>query len=634
MTELELKRLLEDIARVRVGVVGDFCLDVYWFLDPSASESSLETGLPTQPVRDQRCSLGGAGNVAYNLSAMGCRRVAVFGVVGDDPWGREMAALLKAAGANTQGLLVQAKDWATPAYVKPYEGEREHPRMDFGNFNRLADATAALLLDRIEQAMPALDVLIINQQVRQGLHTETFRRGLAARMQQRTKPIFIVDSRHYSDAYPSAFLQINDHEAVRLRSAGQAPEAQAGKSEVSAAAEALFARRGQPVFITRGARGCLVCDAQGIHEVPAIQVFGPIDTVGAGDSLLSGAALALGAGRDPASAAKLGTLAAAVTIRKLRETGTASPAELLEMARGAEYVYHPGLAEDTRQARYLEGTEFEIVVKRPVPFRATHAIFDHDGTLSTLRQGWEEIMEPMMVRAILGPAYATADESLYRRVCSRVADFVGWTTGIQTVVQMQGLVAMVREFGQVPEADILDAAGYKRIYNEELLQRVHARLAKFHAGELALEDLTLKGAVSFARGLQRAGVQLVLASGTDQEDVVAEARALGYADLFAGGIYGSVGDVERDAKRVVLDHILADIGSGAVSGLVTFGDGPVEMRETHRRGGWAVGVASDEIRRFGLNPAKRARLIRAGADMVIPDFSQFNRLLKLMGVEP
>jgi len=148
-----------------------------------------------------------------------------------------------------------------------------------------------------------------------------------------------------------------------------------------------------------------------------------------------------------------------------------------------------------------------------------------------------------------------------------------------------------------------------------------------------LEDLTLKGAVSFARGLQRAGVQLVLASGTDQEDVVAEARALGYADLFTGGIYGSVGDVERDAKRVVLDRIMADIGSGAVNGLVTFGDGPVEMRETHRRGGWAVGVASDEIRRFGLNPAKRARLIRAGADMVIPDFSQYDRLLKLMGVE-
>jgi hypothetical protein len=113
---------------------------------------------------------------------------------------------------------------------------------------------------------------------------------------------------------------------------------------------------------------------------------------------------------------------------------------------------------------------------------------------------------------------------------------------------------------------------------------------------------------------------------------MAEARAMGYADLFTGGVYGSIGDVHHEAKRVVLDRILRDLGPAGIAGLATFGDGPVEMRESRKRGGYAVGVASDEIRRFGLNPSKRARLIRAGADLVIPDFSQLEQLLDLLGV--
>jgi hypothetical protein len=43
-----------------------------------------------------------------------------------------------------------------------------------------------------------------------------------------------------------------------------------------------------------------------------------------------------------------------------------------------------------------------------------------------------------------------------------------------------------------------------------------------------------------------------------------------------------------------------------------------------------VGVASDEIKRYGLNPIKRSRLIRAGADLVISDFTEMDHLLKLL----
>jgi phosphoglycolate phosphatase-like HAD superfamily hydrolase len=274
--------------------------------------------------------------------------------------------------------------------------------------------------------------------------------------------------------------------------------------------------------------------------------------------------------------------------------------------------------------------DFEIVSRSRPPSRTEFAIFDHDGTVSVLREGWEKIMEPVMVRAILGEKYATADESLYHRVVARVRDYIDKSTGIQTLLQMQGLVGMVREFGCVPAAAILDELGYKRIYNDALMELVRVRLGKLRRGELSVDDLTLKDAVPLLRRLKASKVRMYLASGTDEADVISEARELGYADLFDGGIHGSVGDVNREAKKIVLDRIISDIGAGAR--LITFGDGPVEMRETHKRGGFAVGVASDEVRRFGMNWDKRTRLIRAGADLVIPDFSQLDRLLETLGL--
>jgi hypothetical protein len=70
--------------------------------------------------------------------------------------------------------------------------------------------------------------------------------------------------------------------------------------------------------------------------------------------------------------------------------------------------------------------------------------------------------------------------------------------------------------------------------------------------------------------------------------------------------------------------------NGAFDQLITFGDGPVEMRETKRHGAVAIGVASDELRRFGMNLEKRRRLIRAGADALVPDFSQWQHLWRLL----
>jgi beta-phosphoglucomutase-like phosphatase (HAD superfamily) len=241
-------------------------------------------------------------------------------------------------------------------------------------------------------------------------------------------------------------------------------------------------------------------------------------------------------------------------------------------------------------------------------------------------------MGPVMIKSILGEIYHKVDETVFNRVKTRVEEVIDKTTGIQTLMQMKILLDLIREFGFVNENKMLDEFGYKEIFNRELLAMVGEREAKLKDGELNVDDLTIKNAIPFIKQLQNKGIKLYLTSGTDEEDVRHEASILGYDKYFEGGIHGAVGDINKEAKKIVLDRILDTIGSSEASRIVTFGDGPVEIRETHKRGGITVGVASDELRRHGLNQVKRTRLIKAGAGMIVPDFSQAGKILEMLNI--
>jgi rfaE bifunctional protein kinase chain/domain len=632
MDKEKLKKLINEIEDVKIAVIGDFCLDSYWFIDESKSEISVETGQATRPVSEQKYSLGGAGNVANNFAAMGVRDVRAFGVIGADPFGNEMVKIMTQGGINPDNLIVQEERWSTHVYAKPYIGDEEQNRIDFGNFNCLSKETADRLIENLRNQVSEVDLVIINQQVLSGIHTEYFRDRLVEVINSFPEKVFIVDSRNYSDYYEGAYRKMNDTEAAVLCEYDKEPDDVVLYSEVKEAAQLLYEKYGKPLFITRGERGSLVVDEGGITEVCGLMIISQVDTVGAGDSYLAGAAAALAAGYSMKIAAEIGSYVAGVTVQKLFQTGTATPAEIMQIGVDPDFIYNPELAEDIRRAKYWRDTGIEIVSKWPENPGITHAIFDHDGTISTLRQGWEEIMAPMMIKSVLGEKYKEANEAIYNKVKQRVYDFIDKTTGIQTLVQMKGLVKLVREFGFVPEEEILDEFGYKEIYNNELLEMVGKRQAKLTRGELAVEDYTLKNAVPFVQKLYNAGIKLYLASGTDEEDVKNEAAILGYDYLFEGGIYGAVGDVKKEAKKMVLDRILSIIGDSGTGNIATFGDGPVEIRETRKKGGLTIGVASNEMKRHSLNESKRTRLIKAGADVIIPDFSQLDTLLQLLNI--
>lgn len=627
-----LKALLADLQRARIGVVGDFCVDSYYIVEVEAAEPSLETGISTRPVREQRQTLGGAGNVMANLHSLGVTQLSAFAVIGDDINGRELLRLLADRNVDTSGLVTQSEGWMTNSYLKPIVKGEECHRYDFGIFNQLAPESEALLLKTITAALPALDVLVVNQQFKSSIYTQSFQEGLNAALRAHPRVIALVDCRQLAAAFPTGWRKLNDLEATRLCGRIYQPRDTIPRVVTLAAASELFARWQTPVFVSRGGRGCIAVDINGIHETPGLHIIKKIDSVGAGDSMVAGIASCLAVKATTGEAIAFGNFVAGVTVQKLHQTGTATPAEILAIGDSPDYVYAPELAGDLRSAAYAEGTEIEIAEALPKEFNIRYAIFDHDGTISTLRQGWEQVMEPVMMRAILGPACDTIDRGSFDRVTRQVREFVDQTTGIQTLQQMHGLALMVREAGFVAETEILDAAGYKRIYNNALMKLVQQRMDRLRRGELGVEDFTLKNAVTLLRRLHAAGIRLFLVSGTDEQDVKQEAKALGYAALFEGRIYGASQDMAHDAKRMVLEKIIREIGPENAADIVTFGDGPVEIRETRKRGGLAVGLASDERQRFGVQPEKRTRVIRAGAHLVTGDFAQIDALLALLRI--
>ena len=626
-----LAALLARIATLRCGVVGDFALDVYFDYREDTGDVSLETGKTVFHAGQLRASPGAAGNVVMNLLALRPRAAHVFGVVGPDLHGRELRHCLADAGADTAGLVVQPTGWDTQTYVKPHRDATEQNRLDFGCENAVAPASHQAVLAALAAALPALDVLLINQQFRAPLLTPDFAEGLNALLARHPRVVALADCRDAADLLRGVIQKLTTGEVARLL--GVEPADPQAEGACRAQLAAAVARMGGPVLLTRSEYGLLVGAPDGaVVAQPGVMILDDTDPVGAGDTCAAAFAACRGAGASWAEAAAVANLAASVTVRKLGQTGTATPAEITAAHAAAEYVYHPDIASDPRQARYRDGTQLEVINEAPSRPLA-HVIVDHDGTISVLREGWEAVMFATALDCICGAARATLSRRRLDALEAKVRRLIEQTTGIQTIQQMMRVADLARSEGLRPAADLPDAAACKRVYLAQLMVSVNARIAEFQAGEKDLADFTVKGAPAFLAALAARGLTLYLASGTDQADVRREAELLGYAALFRGGIHGSLGNELGDAKRKVVQRLLRETGAPASSILVV-GDGPVELREGRKVGALCLGVASDEVRRHGLNPAKRARLIRAGADIIVPDFAQLPALLAALGLPP
>lgn len=272
-------------------------------------------------------------------------------------------------------------------------------------------------------------------------------------------------------------------------------------------------------------------------------------------------------------------------------------------------------------ATFLPGTRIEVIHANLPQGRPRAALFDFDGTLSLIREGWPEVMIPMMVRHLSG----TGTSETPAQLTAHVEEFVMRLNGKQTIYQMMQLADEVRTRGGNP----LEPLEYKREYHDLLWQRVSGRVAGLENRTLDPETLTVPGSGGFLARLQALQCPLYLASGTDVAYVKNELRALTLAPYFGEHVWGALDDYQNFSKKMVVERLVREKGLDQ-GGLVGFGDGYVEIEEVKRAGGIAVGVASDEQQRTGINEWKRQRLIRAGADIIIPDYRDAEALLALL----
>jgi len=221
--------------------------------------------------------------------------------------------------------------------------------------------------------------------------------------------------------------------------------------------------------------------------------------------------------------------------------------------------------------------------------------------------------------------YAHSGESV-KALSTLVRDFVTELTGKQTIYQMFRLAEELEKRGMKPEAPL----SYKHEYNRRLLLRIENRRESLRNGLVDPADMMVPFTSDMLLSLRDRGVALYLASGTDEEYVFEEARLLGIDSYFSGHIYGALDDYKRFSKKMVIDRILS---LNAIDGgkLVVFGDGYVEIENGKSVGGTTVAVASDEALRNGkCDEWKRSRLIKAGADIVIPDYHDYGQLLEYL----
>jgi phosphoglycolate phosphatase len=250
----------------------------------------------------------------------------------------------------------------------------------------------------------------------------------------------------------------------------------------------------------------------------------------------------------------------------------------------------------------------------------SHVLFDFDGTLSLVREGWPDVMVPMFIEML--PALRGETPEQRRQLCF---DDIMRLNGKQTIYQMIQLADRIRERGGNPREPLW----YKHEYLRRLEGRIAVRKDAVRAGQFKPDDFLVHGARELLENLLNRGLNLYLASGTDETFVKEEAALLELTGYFEGRIYGAQDSYKSFSKKIVIDRILQE---NQISGaqLLSFGDGYVEIENTKQVGGLAVAVASDEANNGAgtIDEWKRQRLMGVGADIVIADYRDADALMR------
>jgi rfaE bifunctional protein kinase chain/domain len=333
MSPERLEEIAARYAGLRIAVVGDFCLDRYLEIDPARAETSIETGLPVHNVVNVRAQPGAAGTILNNLVALGVGEIFPVGFCGEDGEGYELLrALGSLPGVNPAHFLQtphrRTFTYCKPLVLEPGQPPRELNRLDSKNWTPTPPEVSAYFARALDQLRTQVDAMILMDQVdvaETGVVTASLLAHLAGLEAGSPRIPIIADSRRGLHGYPSCIFKMNAAELSALMGL----PADSPVAAIEGAAAGLAAKNQRVVFVTMAERGLVGATPEGgIEHVPALPLRGPIDVVGAGDSVTANLTSALAAGATLREALELAALASSVVIHQLGTSGAASPAHM------------------------------------------------------------------------------------------------------------------------------------------------------------------------------------------------------------------------------------------------------------------------------------------------------------------
>lgn len=331
LTENRIREIEKSLSTRTIGIIGDFCLDIYWYADMTRSELSRETPHFPLPVVDEKIYLGAGGNVASNVAALNPGKLCAMSLYGADWRGNLMKDILDSAGIDAS-YFVRNEKGCTNAYCKPMRMGissvvYEDPRLDFENRTCIDASTENQVIENLKQMAQKVDVLCVADQFQCGIVTDRVREEIL-RLTSEGLTV-IADSRYRIADYKGCIIKPNEVECWKAVYHDQG-YLNAGTPEFLEAADRLAAANDSTVFCTLGANGSYITRGSSGIRIPALKLEGELDICGAGDTSLSAFACALSSGAALSEAAELAALASAVTVKKIGVTGTASFNEIIE----------------------------------------------------------------------------------------------------------------------------------------------------------------------------------------------------------------------------------------------------------------------------------------------------------------
>lgn len=330
LTRTEVVSILERIKNIKVCLIGDVCLDLYWRADMKKSRLSRETPHYPLPVVNETYTPGAGGNVLNNICSLGVDKLMGISLIASDWRGTLLTNWLEEHGIDTSYML-KRQDGVTPCYCKPLrmgisDVVYEDPRLDFENYTPISQEDENNLLKVLDAAAKQADIIAVSDQFSCGVITPRIRKHLSELAQTL---LVVVDSRENATAFTNAILKPNEVEAA-VAVGKNISNLDLTAAEYAQIGTALQKKTSRPVIVTLGSLGALWCEEGSCVLAPAVPAKAPIDIVGAGDTFLSAFCCAYAACKDGAKAVAFANLASAVTVKKIGITGTATPEEILK----------------------------------------------------------------------------------------------------------------------------------------------------------------------------------------------------------------------------------------------------------------------------------------------------------------